>query len=274
MLLPRVRRPVLVQRPGSTAPECRTVEGPCSAGGSRSDAVVLEGLAPGALRLEPCAAGLVVEAASTGVRAGGHALLPGARRLLRPGERASVRGHVLALPEEEAPAGAMAGSTRVAASDLLRRASDGTAPPAGSHLLVLTGPAAGQRLPLGREQTLGRSRRATLRLADPRASRLHARLCVGPRGVTVEDLGAKDGLRVNGVAIDRRAQALRPDDVLGLGETELALVVPRAAGAGPAPGPRPEAPPAAPEVARGADLRRAAAALLALAALALILAGA
>lgn len=232
---------------------------------------MLDGVAPGALRLEPCAAGLLVEAASAGVRAAGHALLPGARRLLRAGERVVVRGNALALPVEEAPAGARVGSTRVIASGLLRRAADRAGAPPGPHLLVLTGPDAGQRLPLGPEQTLGRSRRATLRLADPRASRLHARLRVDDAGATVEDLGARNGLRVNGVPIEARAQPLLPGDVLGVGETELALVVPWAAGVREAPAELAAAPEAAP---RGSDLRRTAAALLALAALALALAGA
>ncbi len=251
------------------------MEAPCTAGGSRSDAVLLEGLAPGALRLEPCDAGLVVEAAASAVRAGGRPLPPGARRLLRAGERVQVRGHALVLPEEEAPAGAIAGGTRAMASDLVRRAA-GALGQAGPHLLVLTGRDAGLRLVLGPEQTLGRSRRATLRLADPRASRLHALLRVEPGGVTVEDLGARNGLRVNGVAVERQARALRPGDVLGLGDTELALVVPWASEAPPA-APRPEAPAApgaVPEVARDRELRRTAAALLALAALALALAGA
>jgi hypothetical protein len=185
-----------------------------------------------------------------------------------------VRGHALALPVEEAPAGARAGSTRVIASGLLRRGADRAGSPSGPHLLVLTGPDAGQRLPLGPEQTLGRSRRATLRLADPRASRLHARLRVDDAGATVEDLGARNGLRVNGVPIEARAQPLLAGDVLGVGETELALIVPWAAGVREASPPAPELAAATEAAPRGSDLRRTAAALLALAALALALAGA
>lgn len=266
---------MLVLRAGATDPEPRELAGPCSAGGSRGDAVLLEGVVPGALRLEPCPGGLLVEAASTGVRAADHPLPPGARRLLRAGERVVVRGHALALPAD-APAGARVGSTRAMASDLLRSIADRAAPPAGPHLLVLTGPAAGQRLPLGREQTLGRSRRATLRLADPRASRLHARVRVDGAGATVEDLGARNGLRVNGLRIEGRAQPLRPGDVLAVGETELALVVPWSGGAREPAAGEASAAASAPEAtsSRGEELRRAAAALLALAAIALALAGA
>src|SRR5512142_3171183 len=120
-----MRRPVLVHRAGQVDPERREVEAPCTAGGSRSDAVLLEGLAPGALRLEPCDAGLVVEAAAPGIRAAGRPLPPGARRLLRGGERVQVRGQALALPDAEARAAVLSGGTRAMASDLLRGASGG-----------------------------------------------------------------------------------------------------------------------------------------------------
>lgn len=268
---PAVRRTLLVHRAGATDPERRQLDAPCSAGGSRSDSVLLEGLAPAALRLEPCAAGVVIEAAVAGVRVAGRPVPPGGRRLLRPGQRASLHGLGLELPADRAPAS----GTRAVAAGLLRQASDGAAPPAGPHLLVLTGPAAGERLALGAVQTLGRSRRADLRLPDPGASRLHARLRVGPAGVTVEDLGAKNGLRVNGIPVDARMKPLRSGDELELGGTSLALVLPDARGA------RPEAvlPVAVVGAAvdepprRGADVRRATAALLALSALALALAG-
>lgn len=269
----RVRRPILIHRPGAD-PEQRDLEHRCTAGGSRADALLLAGLAPGALRLEPCAAGVIVEAASAGVHVAGHALAPGGRRLLRPGERAVVQGFALELaPEDPAASG-----TRMVAADLLRRAASGAAAPDGPHLLVLTGPNAGDRLPLGPEQTLGRSRRARLRLADPAASRLHARLRVGPGGATVEDLGAKNGLRVNGLALEPGARALRSGDELQLGDTALALILPGAPHREPA-GDRRSGHARAPETAtpsagRAADVRRAAAALLALSALALALAGA
>lgn len=179
-------------------------------------------------------------------------------------------------PEPRQIDGPCSGQTRVAAGGILRRASDGAAPPAGPHLLVLTGPAAGEWLALGPEQTLGRSRRADLRLADPEVSSLHARLRLGPDGATVEDLGAKNGLLVNGSPLDSRARPLRPGDELQLGGTSLALVLPGARG----PAPEIEAcataaahAAAEPTPRRSADVRRAAAALLALSALALALAG-
>lgn len=264
-----MRRAILLHREGRTAPERRELEGPSTAGGSRADTLLLPELPPGALHLEPCAAGVVIAAAAAGVRVGGRKLRPGDRRLLRPGERAVIRGFALALPEEPGPRG----GTRVVAASLLRRCSDGAAPPAGPHLVVLTGPAAGERLPLGPEQTLGRSRRAGVRIEDPAASRLHARLRIGPGGATVADLGARNRLLVNGIPLGRGERALRAGDELQLGDTALALVVPGAPAALPPHAPLPSATWEAPPPARGADARRAAAALLALSAIALALAG-
>jgi hypothetical protein len=260
---------VLVQVAGQPEREL-SLDRPGTAGGSHADTVHLAGLPAGALELAPAAAGLLVTARVAGARAAGHPLAAGVRRLLRPGERVEVQGASLAL----APA-RPADTTRVAAAGLLAQAAAGVAPVAGLHLVVLTGPAAGARLPLGPDETLGRGRPATLRIADPRASRRHARLRVAGGAVTVEDLGSKNGLRVNGVRADRGPVPLLPGDELVVGETALALGDPLAPTRSPEPAPaaaaaapgRSAAPP--PRVPRTAQ---AAAALLALAA-ALALAG-
>lgn len=267
-----VRRLVTIEVPGRP-PESRVLSAAVLAGGSRGDGIVLPGVVAGALRLAPVAAGLVVEALAAGVRAAGAALAPGGRRLLRPGERVEVQGVSLAL---EASPPAEGGATRVAAADLLRDAAAGEAAIAGPHLLVLSGPAAGERYRLDADQTLGRGGRATLRISDPQASRVHARLRLGPLGATIEDLRSKNGLRVNGVRVDRRPVPLAPGAQITLGETTLAF-------ADPAPCATRDAPsgPAAPAGARPGPAggrhrvptRLGAALLLALSAAALALAG-
>lgn len=201
-----------------------------------------------------------------------HAAAGAVRRLLGPRERPGLPGRAPETATAEQPC---ARDTRLLAAGILRQASGGDAGLGGPHLLVLTGPGAGARLPLGPEQTLGRSRRADLRLDDPGASRLHARVRIVTGGATVEDLGSKNGLRVNGVPLRARARPLRPGDQLQIGDTSLALVhreVPAApampAAAHPAGGAR-----VRPAPRRGAEARRAAAALLALSAIALALAG-
>jgi hypothetical protein len=210
---------LLVQRPGA-APERRDIVGPLRAGGSRADDVLLPDSPPASLRLLPCPAGIVVEAVACGAHVAGHVLHPGARRLLRAGERLELHGSTVVLERRTLPAD----GTRAAAAALLRAASAGAAHLAGAHLVVLSGPAAGARFAVGREQTLGRGRAATIVLPDAAASRVHARLRLLPNGVAqLEDLGSKNGVRVNGVRIDRRPLPVRAGDEISLGETVLAL---------------------------------------------------
>lgn len=255
----------LVIHGAGAGPERRVVDAPLRAGGSSADDLHLPGTPPAALRLEPAEAGVVIEALTAGVRVGGRPVAPGTRRLLRHGERAEIQRVELALEPEEP----RSDSTRAAAATLLRDAAEGVGPIAATHLVVLTGPAAGTCHPLGGDQTLGRGRAATIRIADPHASRVHARLRLERGGATIEDLSSKNGLRVNGVRIDGERWGLAPGDELALGETSLALHdLGTGTAAAPAPGQRPSATsrrvPVAPHVI--------AAALLALSAVALALA--
>jgi pSer/pThr/pTyr-binding forkhead associated (FHA) protein len=169
-----------------------------------------------------------------------------------------VQGAAIAV---EAPAG---DGTRAAARALLREAAAGAAPPTGPHLLVLSGAAAGTRHPLAEDQTIGRGRGATIVIPDPHASRVHARLRLGAGGVAIEDLGSKNGVRVNGVRVERRPCPLRAGDEVGIGSTALVLV-------DPAAGP-PQRPPAQDAPRRRPAHHVLAAALLALSATALALA--
>jgi hypothetical protein len=207
-----------IHRPGQSS-ERRAVTAPLRAGGSQADEILLPGAVPSALRLVPRGAGLVVEAIASGLRVAGRPVQPGSRRLLRPGERAELHGFVLALDPPPAT-----DATRVAARAVLRDAARGGGAAAGPRVVVLTGPAAGARHALRGDQTLGRGRRAAIRIPDAQASRLHARLRLSAEGATVEDLASKNGVRVNGVRIEPGAAcALGPGDELGIGETALAV---------------------------------------------------
>ena len=260
---PPVRHAILLQRAGVETEE-RELLSAVTAGGSRADRLSLPGAPAGAIRLQPCAAGVIAEARATGVRAAGRPLLPGARRLLRPGEGVEVGDSCIRLP----PA-AVAERTCLAAAALLRdAAASPDAPVAGPHLLVLTGASAGTRYALVADQVLGRGRSAAIRLADPLASRRHARLRLEAGGASVEDLGSKNGLRVNGVAVERRPCPLQDGDEIAVGETVLALVNAPAREATPSLA----APGAAPSKAIASRTRAAAAALLGLCAAALALA--
>ncbi len=212
-------RVLTVHAPGAE-PARREIGAPLSAGGSRADALLLPGAPPGALRLVPTAAGVVVEPGAAGVRVAGRLVHPGARRLLRPGERAEVAGATLALEPPPVPE-----ATRAAASPVLRGERCGDGPAA----IVLTGPRAGERHPLGDGLTVGRGRAASLRVADPLASRVHLRLRPASDGATVEDLGSKNGVRVYGIEIDRAPFPVRPGDEIALGDTLLSIEDPWAA---------------------------------------------
>jgi hypothetical protein len=152
---------------------------------------------------------------------------------------------------------------------LLGEAGRGDEPVAGPHLLALEGPDAGRRLPLLEEGTLGRGRAATLRLADAGASRRHARLARVGAGFTIEDLGSKNGLRLNGAPVGRGPTGLSPGDEIAFGQSVLALVLPAGGPAGAAPPSPPAAGAAGPgtPAARAPERSRQGAALTASAAL-------
>jgi hypothetical protein len=248
---------LMVHRSGSP-PEEVALTGPATAGGGQADAVRIAGTPPGAIALAPSPAGVLVEALAAGgvVRPGTgpeRPLTPGRRRVLRPGESLRVAHAVLEVPPDPAAA-----ATRVLAGRLLREAVWGDEPVAGAHLLALEGPDAGRRLSLDLEGTLGRGRAATLRLADAGASRRHARVARVGAGFTLEDLGSKNGLRLNGAPVGRGPAPLRPGDEIAFGQSVLVLVVPGdgpASAAAPSP---PEAGAATPGLEARPSSRRAA----------------
>jgi hypothetical protein len=256
-----MRRTIELLR-ADAVPECHELVAAASAGGSGSDDLRLPGAPPGAVRLVPADAGVVVEIHSAGVRAAGKPAAPGSRRLVVAGERVEVLGHVLTLLSDAAPDG-----TRAIAGALLREAAAGAAPMTAPHLVVLTGPRAGLRVLVRETMTVGRGRAADVVLPDPEASRVHAEIHHGGDAITVEDLRSKNGVRVNGVRVDAGRQPLRPGDELTVGETVLRLVDPlHALGHGAAPpsaAARPERRrrPLPPELAAAALLVLSAAAL-------------
>jgi pSer/pThr/pTyr-binding forkhead associated (FHA) protein len=98
------------------------------------------------------------------------------------------------------------------------------------------------RVPLRAAVVLGRGRGVGLRLPDDQVSRRHARVRRRGGRVLVEDLGSKNGLRVNGVRVEQRPVTLAPGDELALGETAVGLEDPTFAPAAPPAVPRPPRP--------------------------------
>ena len=118
--------------------------------------------------------------------------------------------------------------------------------PVAVELHLERGPGLGERraLPLGRT-TLGRGDEATWSLLDPDLSRQHAVVERTWDGVTVADLGSKNGTLVDGTPVDTTPRALAVGGTIELGQTLLRLVDPaelalratrpRAAAAAPPP---------------------------------------
>ena len=79
-------------------------------------------------------------------------------------------------------------------------------------------------LPLG-EFSIGRSSKNSLSITDELVSRRHAVLHVEPTAVFIEDLGSRNGVVVNGAAIDRRCRLTHMDRIY-IGPQELVLIDP------------------------------------------------
>src|ERR1700722_17374433 len=89
-------------------------------------------------------------------------------------------------------------------------------------LVVVTGPAAGERIPLVGELRLGRAERGGDLGGDPELSRHHAVLRDGRDGLCIEDLGSANGTFVNGGRING-IQPILPGDIVGVGGSSLRL---------------------------------------------------
>jgi signal transduction histidine kinase/ActR/RegA family two-component response regulator len=84
------------------------------------------------------------------------------------------------------------------------------------RLLVLEGPLVGQKFTVGDSLVIGRALDAEAMIADGSISRKHARVCRSALGSFVlEDLGSKNGTRINGIPIAR--QVLKYGDRIQLG---------------------------------------------------------
>jgi S-DNA-T family DNA segregation ATPase FtsK/SpoIIIE len=91
------------------------------------------------------------------------------------------------------------------------------------HLTEASGSHAGRKhpLPFG-EHILGRGGDAAIVLDHPDVSRRHARLEVGPDGVTVHDLGSKNGIYVEGRRVEGSVH-LAHGDSFAFGDLELTI---------------------------------------------------
>jgi len=82
-------------------------------------------------------------------------------------------------------------------------------------------------LPIGRF-VIGRAETCELPIDDPLVSRQHAALSVGHDGVVAEDLGSRNGIKVNGERVET-PRRLAPGDVLLVGSNAFTLKLGREA---------------------------------------------
>jgi len=90
----------------------------------------------------------------------------------------------------------------------------------------------GERFPIEGSVTIGRSG-CDIDLDDDQVSRRHATIRQTPGGVEIEDLGSRNGTRVNDAEIEP-GQALRQGDIVEIGNVRLRFEG-AAAGGPPAP---------------------------------------
>lgn len=92
----------------------------------------------------------------------------------------------------------------------------------GQYLVVRRGGADGERVTLdpGALSTMGRSRENTVVLTDNSVSRQHAQVSYREESWWVEDLGSKNGTKVNGHRIEKSTR-LTPGDALQIGNFQV-----------------------------------------------------
>jgi hypothetical protein len=96
-------------------------------------------------------------------------------------------------------------------------------PPRSIRVTVTAGPDRGLRCPLVERELLliGRGDQCGLQLSDPSVSRVHCRLLLTEGRITLEDVGSRWGVLINGVAA--QGTQLQIADRLGIGDSELRL---------------------------------------------------
>ena len=82
-------------------------------------------------------------------------------------------------------------------------------------LVAQDGPLKGQRWPVSQALMVGRDPTCDINVQDRQVSRFHARITPTPEGVTVEDLGSKNGTNHNGAELTGPIM-LQDGDVLGI----------------------------------------------------------
>lgn len=197
-------------------------------------------------RLEPTADGYVIVdlGASPSTRVNDLPLLPRTPRPLAPTDIIQLGPFeltVTASPAGAAPA--TDGDTAALAESMVKGVLAALGDRGGPPILIVTaGPAAGRRIPLdalGRDLVVGRGETCDIVVDDADLSREHFRLRREWSGVSIADLGSKNGTRVGPTRVPNTFTPLAHNAIIRAGASTLTLDDPLSL-----PPPTAEAPPA------------------------------
>jgi two-component system, NtrC family, response regulator AtoC len=113
-------------------------------------------------------------------------------------------------------------------------AGQALAPPAGAVLLVvrLGGVTHAHEVPDGGEVVVGRAEDAAISVPETTVSRRHAVFRRAGAALTIEDLGSRNGVVVNGAVLRGATRALASGDVVRVGSAEIVVAASPGGGAG------------------------------------------
>lgn len=163
-----------------------------------------------------------------GTEVNGQALPKGEKRLLRNGDVIAIaQFDVLFDRVPDLPTGGAPGATQMVArqmvKDVMRGLASATADP---YFRVMNGPREGQKLEIqpAQELIVGRDETADVMLKDDLVSRRHCKIRRDWSGTHVEDLGSRNGIKVNRRRVTRKT--LRDRDELEIGGIRLLYLDP------------------------------------------------
>ncbi|NLM50319.1 MAG: FHA domain-containing protein, partial [Clostridiaceae bacterium] len=81
---------------------------------------------------------------------------------------------------------------------------------------------------IGEEETIGRSRKNTIKIDDPFLSQFHARIFKKGNDYYIEDLGSTNGTKLNGEPLGDEAVQLMDNDKIEFGRIAFLFVMPYA----------------------------------------------
>jgi pSer/pThr/pTyr-binding forkhead associated (FHA) protein len=174
---------------------------------------------------------LLDEGSTNGTFIGGVAISAHTSRIVRSGDLVRVGRVWLELKIDFSPITRdVAAATRDLALALVSRAMAAMGTDPTTKVRVLEGPDQGATLHLaeeGREYVVGRAPHCSMCLADPDASREHARLMLRHGVAIVRDLGTKNGTWIGDARVTNGSDvAWRPIHMMRIGRTVLALEEP------------------------------------------------